>query len=79
MVEYNPTTCITAGELRSMGIPIPESIPDCGWVQRLSIEFKPPSHVEADDEGKVKFAFNVKIHEPFHWVTTTFTVPTESE
>lgn len=79
MVEYNPNTCITAGELRSMGIPIPESIPDCGWVSRHAIEFKEKSCIETKEYGKLKFEFDVKVHEPFHWVTATFTIPAESK
>jgi len=65
-VDYK--THVTAGELRSMSMSIPENIPDCGWVKRISIEFE-PSEIEVEVDGTVKPTFKVKFHEPFHWVT----------
>lgn len=35
--EYDERTCITAGEMRAAGYPVPERIPDCAWVPRASI------------------------------------------
>jgi len=30
---YDPKCCITAQELRSMGLPISQTIPDCAWIR----------------------------------------------
>ena len=38
--KYDPATCITAGELRSMGMKIPDTVPDCGWIPRFGIKME---------------------------------------
>lgn len=35
--EYDSEKCVTAGELRQLGIPIPEGIPDVAWVPRTAL------------------------------------------
>ena len=65
---YDPETCITAAELRANGFPIPDTIPDCGWVRRSSIEIIEHDVQEADDDAfhiDLKFQFM----EPFRWIS----------
>jgi hypothetical protein len=64
--EYDPKTCITAAELRGLGVFIPEGIPDCAWAPRAAV------HV---DQGEVAFdgdmlhwTATVRIDAPLRWV-----------
>jgi hypothetical protein len=76
--EYDATTCITAGELRDLGIAIPDSIPDCGWVKRSAMFFKPspqpPPNAEDIKNNILRVDLSVGFHEPFHWISTKFTI-----
>ena len=85
-LEFDPETCITAGELRSMGISVPSSVPDCGWVRRSSIlrayvEPRTVSYVEPRipaDENVLSITYQLSFTEEFKWVTVNLTVsPTE--
>lgn len=38
MKEYDPGTCVTAEELRAMGLDLPETVPDCAWLPRASVK-----------------------------------------
>ena len=66
MTEYDPTTCSTAGDLRSIGIAIPENIPDCAWIPRNAwhINYHHAAKISAD---RVTIAYTVNITEPFRW------------
>ncbi len=71
--EYDPATCITAGELRQLGIALPEGIPDCGWVPRAAIR----SHVTGSQitpAGALEVDMTVRFDEPFRWVTVDVTI-----
>lgn len=37
IMDYDPTTCITAGELRSQGNGVPANIPDCAWIPKNAV------------------------------------------
>lgn len=64
--EYDPKTCITAGELRAMGCSIPSTIPDCGWVHRSAVHFgESTSKLEGDD---LIIDLSVSFDESFRWV-----------
>lgn len=67
-LEYDEATCVTAGELRAMGIAIPESTPDVAWVRRCDLRFTPGTS-SLDSEGIFKMVFNVEIVGPFQWIT----------
>ena len=60
--EYDPATCITAGELRGYGIHIDSGIPNCAWVKRSSVE---NTRSEVTIDGVL--TINVKFNEPFKW------------
>ncbi len=38
ITTYDPKRCTTAGQIRQMGFPIPEEIPDNAWVPNKSIK-----------------------------------------
>ena len=63
---YDEITCVSAGELRAQGYPIPEDIPDCGWIPRGSMKME---KIEAKMvEGVVKVNAILTFTEPFRWV-----------
>ncbi len=74
-MEYDPHTCVTAGELRKIGMHIPDSIPDCAWVPRWSFE---PGEVECGepdgDQGRVDMRVTMRFNMPFQWVEGRFQV-----
>lgn len=78
-MEYDPETCATAGELRDMGFPIPDSIPDCGWVPRASVRVNPASATDVDpnDPTVVRFTTDVDFLEPFRWMHFQGLMPLE--
>lgn len=73
--EYDPVIRITAGELRALGLNLPENIPDCGHVSRTAIRHvastEDPIKLMAD--GAVQFGIDVFIDEPFCWVELNVT------
>ena len=71
--EYDPATCVTAGELRRLGFPIPEGIPDVAWVPRMALLPAFQSAVEGPD-GKLNIVFNVQMAYPMRWLQVDFTV-----
>jgi hypothetical protein len=67
---YDPETCITAGELRALRVPVPSHIPDVAWTLRGSLQSVPESTiVEVDEDGKVHYSCEWTFIYPFHWVT----------
>ena len=70
-VGYDETLHLTAGQLRAMNVPVPDDIPDCGWVPRSAIVFESGS---VDDDG---FKMDVSFTEPFKWFKFTFVVGDE--
>lgn len=76
--EYDEVTCVTAGELRAMGLAVPASIPDVGWVPRSAVQIthgRP--RLDADGvtlhiESTVTFAV------PFRWVEAAVRVEISS-
>jgi hypothetical protein len=63
--EYNPLMCIEAGELRAMGIQIPDNIPDCAWTERWSIQWN--SAEVKEKEGIV--SCGITFTRPFRWIS----------
>ena len=76
MTEYDPQTCITAGELRASGIQIPQDIPDCGWVPRWAVVPIPGSAVVTEKEKGclLSVGFSLTTTVPFQWITMSCTV-----
>jgi hypothetical protein len=69
MPEYDPATCITAGELRAVGIPVPESVPDCGWIPRGSMAPGPEEPTTSYDPatGIITAMIPTCFTQPFRW------------
>ena len=66
---------ITAAELRAMGVPLDESIPDCAWVPRLSIRWvvgKPT----ASDPRTLLVPIEAEFTQPFTWIEGEGTIET---
>ena len=67
--EYDADTCVTAAELREMGITVPDDVPDCGWIPRHAIKY---GEIGVDIEGTTMVAnVGVAISEPFRWINVT--------
>jgi len=71
--EYDPRTCVTAGELRAAGLAIPDTIPDVGWVPRDSIMCGEPMPVY-DETGTVAVGLEVIFAVLFRWLKVDFTI-----
>ncbi len=71
--EYDPQTCVTAEELRAVGLELPESIPDCAWVLRGSIHFA-LKDTEQSDLKDLFIGVTVEFCEPFRWISVNFTI-----
>lgn len=75
--EYDPITCITAGELRARGINVPLNIPDCAWVPRDSLQIGEPRTRVEGDRGIITIDFVYR--EPFRWLELEFTISKEDK
>jgi len=71
--EYDPGTCVTAQKLRDVGIDIPDTVPDCAWVPRASIQV---GNIDVKDQGDGFFSCDIVsvFTEPFQWFTLTVAV-----
>lgn len=69
--DYDPDTCITAAELRAMGIEVHESVPDVGWVPRAAMRMsaEPAEHTPEDiAAGLLRMDMAITFTEPFRWI-----------
>ena len=74
--DYDPRLHVTAGELRKLGVELPEKIPDVAWVPRAALRFGKPE-AEMDGEDSMTVTVPVEALEAFRWVRIEFTVPEE--
>lgn len=75
--DYNAETCITVGEMRGLGWPIPERLPDCAWIRRDSVHVKSMSHCSTPEDiaaGVLRLDTEITFAEPFNWIDLTFTI-----
>jgi hypothetical protein len=75
--EYDEKTCITAGELRSMGVMVSKTIPDCGWIPRPALVGKVlPSNegTETRDPNTLNIDVEYSFTQPFRWLSVDLTV-----
>ena len=68
--DYDPTTCITAAEMRASGWRVPDDVPDVAWVPRASLRFDKFTPSRADG-GVMHGTVSVTMTAPFRWVETT--------
>lgn len=66
--EYDPETCATAGELRAAGYPIPESVPDCGWIPRHAIRVEAAGGGSIAPDGRMTISLRATFTMPFQWI-----------
>lgn len=74
MAEYDPKTCVTAGELRSIGLPIPDSIPDVAYIPHYGITAKLIRISGDDADGEFDAVVDVTFVEPFRWISLKLVV-----
>jgi hypothetical protein len=69
-IEFDETTCITAGQLRALGWPLPETIPDVGWIPLASIKttFRVDRTTNPMATGMLRGEIVHEFTEPFRWV-----------
>lgn len=67
--EYDEATCITAGELRAMGVPVAEGIPDVGWVPRSAILVDLGRSKLEPDGVTLTMELGVTFRVPFRWIS----------
>ena len=67
--EYNSETCITAGELRAIGVAIPAEVPDCGWVPRSAVTYSGPQVTV--DGNRIDCTAAIQFSVPFQWISVT--------
>lgn len=58
---------ISAGELRALGVPISETVPDCATVERSAVHFH--SKVAGATNDTLHLDVAVSFTRPFEWVT----------
>jgi len=71
--ERDPTQ-FYAGDLRRMGVAVPESIPNCAHVPRSSIRFGEPSFVTGQDGKTITGDIGMEFTEPFRWITINLNI-----
>jgi hypothetical protein len=74
VTEYDPAVHVTAKELRAIGFAISPEIPDCAWVPRLSLVWKPHNLQHAAQPAAVFADGLVHFTVPFQWLEVTVTV-----
>lgn len=72
-MKYDSTICITAEELRDIGIEVPETIPDCAWVPRWALRFS-VGEVVAVDATRYTTNCRIGFAQPFRWVESEVTL-----
>jgi hypothetical protein len=66
---FDPKTCITAGDLRWMGISLPEDIPDCAWVKRSALQLSLESIRDGSGDRNLILDFTVQFEQPLQWIS----------
>ena len=79
--EYDEALDVTAGELRDRGVPIPESIPDCAWTPRDSLQPVVVEDLDRTPEDSAsrnvrRVRLELKFEQPFRWLHVSGTVTT---
>lgn len=77
--EYDPETCVTAGELRESGFNVSGRVPDCAWVTRNTFFLDLGSLTLTDeDNGVTNVHWDVYCQQPFRWFEGTYVIAPES-
>ena len=70
--EYDPETCLTAVEIRALGVELPENIPDIAWVPRWAMRTELGEASDGDTPGSVTIRISFLV--PFAWIELRFQV-----
>lgn len=65
--DYDPATCITAGEFRAMGVTIDARVPDCAWVPKASISWA-AGEAKLSENGRLSMSVHGGLSQPFRWI-----------
>jgi hypothetical protein len=63
--EYNEATCTTAGQLRRLGLDIPEGIPDRAWVPKAALKSRVT--YAAYQGERIAISIAIDMVQPFRW------------
>ncbi len=74
---YDPRTCLTAGEVRAIGVELPESVPDCAWVPRWAMRTELGKVTDGDTPGSVDMMIGISFSVPFTWIELKIEVDAE--
>ncbi|WP_441280602.1 hypothetical protein [Tardiphaga sp. 862_B3_N1_1] len=69
--DYDPDTCITAAELRAMGLEVHPNVPDVGWVPRAAMRMSAEAAEHTPEDiaaGLLKMDMSVTFTAPFRWI-----------
>ncbi len=74
--EYDPDRCVTAGELRAIGLAVPDMIPDPAWIPRDSIEISPGSRPYPHERVGIalQYSMAVRFTKHFKWIKIDVTI-----
>lgn len=71
--DYDPDTCVTAGELRGRGFPVAIDIPDVAWIHRSAIRAI-QQDVAQQQDGSFDATIEISYLEAFRWVEGVYEV-----
>lgn len=72
--NYDPETCVTAGELRRRGIQISPTIPDCAWTPHKSVKLSVCQGLQkSGSDSPININVVTEFTEPFRWLEVMFT------
>ena len=72
LTDYDPASCVLAGELRGMGMVIPGHVPDAAWVPRSCVVVTRSGVFQ--EPGGLMCVVEFRITGPFRWVSVSVDV-----
>jgi hypothetical protein len=73
--EYDPETCVTAAELRAMGVQLDATVPDCAWVPRSALKVGVgEARFDPEDRSRILVPATLTLEEPLRWIEVAVTV-----
>ena len=64
---------VSVGELRAMGFPVPDNIPDCATTLRSAINWQTIDAMSGLDGKPIQIGISVTYGAPFEWVRMSAT------
>lgn len=70
---YDPVTCITAAEVREMGVVLSAEIPNFAWMPRTDVQLRPAGDPTYDEATKrITTPFVMRFLSQWRWVEQKF-------